>query len=1062
MQAGDHSQLVNGSTSSPLPPLTNPSSQPYPYPNPPLPPPPPSSRINSFFHQDTRTEDAPNHLGAFNPGKQPVVTKLTNKHTASKLVNKTRKKRTPTSRACDACARRKVKCDPNTPCAPCVASGLSCTRNRERKKSGPKTLSKKTLDAINNLSEVIDFNTGSTPQNLARPPLPKHRSSTSATSKSPSTLEEETQLSSEYLESPPAPTTTPGSQRTSLSHSHTPNPGIAIEKALQGQSLLQQQQQQQQQQHSQQLLHQNQHQLTMPVSGNSHISPESQNLAPSSASSLEEYLVTPYYLVENIKLLSDEPAIYALVQPLTVNSVLANHGMLVNFLLANFRNQDTPLGNPHFQELNLLNHHEDSLYLSTLLIILTLNQIIAEILIKMKKQKFKDLARYPKKYLMFRPYKNFKNLCHFKVLEIFTLIEKNFIVPPIIPKVRANNGGLNNLPAHLSQYQVYYNLSLASMQLCNYYHILNLTNTLNPATSMQNAYGNEAQEHQKILFMHRAITYFHLLNVKPDDSLVPIRELYGLLFSSERYYLIFSSYKYNVNVVRNNDIILHLRSGNYEDVGYIYQLMKIVDDLGMIDMLCRNSNFNVMIDFAKPQSGYYETKASITRLQGTEPLHGLLRDVLLFKILLVRPLNLEQSKIEIVAIINSLSNVLEAADSDIFKIQISNYQSLQPLLHILKVFLEIKQTETRLNMPLNIHDQELLVRYSELLILHFPFFNNINKLIRAHKILNNWFLILSESRKEEAVYQGSEMSMPQPSTSSTTTMETPSMNLPQSQHPLLQPQRSYQSLQLQQLQQLQQQQQIKQFDGPGQAEQTTMAPMAPQTPINASLVPFHTGITPTINQPSSSFMNLPRIQLQQRVASQIDINELLRDFTESSINCTDNQSNFPTSSVQHKADDDYEDEEQDFFSIVPKNEHGHKFAKRKRESVLEHFQNQQSPFTQSSHKMINPAVTAMRNSTSNSNLAMSASQRSFLSLFNAANYVEDEAQITMPANNALGGGAGGGAGGGDGGVSGSGVDASGISAGQLHGSGGSASRLNYPSSSFFNLFQMSGTTPNNV
>ena len=43
----------------------------------------------------------------------------------------------------------------------------------------------------------------------------------------------------------------------------------------------------------------------------------------------------------------------------------------------------------------------------------------------------------------------------------------------------------------------------------------------------------------------------------------------------------------------------------------------------------------------------------------------------------------------------------------------------------------------------------MLVRFSENLILHFPFFNNINKLIRAHKILNNWFLNLSEIKKDD-------------------------------------------------------------------------------------------------------------------------------------------------------------------------------------------------------------------------------------------------------------------------------------------------------------------------
>ena len=50
---------------------------------------------------------------------------------------------------------------------------------------------------------------------------------------------------------------------------------------------------------------------------------------------------------------------------------------------------------------------------------------------------------------------------------------------------------------HLNHYQIYYNLSLSSIQLCNYYHILNLTNTLNYTNLNEYNYGNEAQEHQK-------------------------------------------------------------------------------------------------------------------------------------------------------------------------------------------------------------------------------------------------------------------------------------------------------------------------------------------------------------------------------------------------------------------------------------------------------------------------------------------------------------------------------------------------------------------------------------
>ena len=44
------------------------------------------------------------------------------------------------------------------------------------------------------------------------------------------------------------------------------------------------------------------------------------------------------------------------------------------------------------------------------------------------------------------------------------------------------------------------------------------------------------------------------------------------------------------------------------------------------------------------------------------------------------------------------------------------------MLHCLKSFLEIKQVEVKLGTPqLDLQDQVLLVRFSENLILHFPF-----------------------------------------------------------------------------------------------------------------------------------------------------------------------------------------------------------------------------------------------------------------------------------------------------------------------------------------------------
>ena len=54
-------------------------------------------------------------------------------------------------RACDACAVRKIRCNSAKPCLHCVQNNLKCTVLRERKKSGPKNLQRKTLDTIDNM-----------------------------------------------------------------------------------------------------------------------------------------------------------------------------------------------------------------------------------------------------------------------------------------------------------------------------------------------------------------------------------------------------------------------------------------------------------------------------------------------------------------------------------------------------------------------------------------------------------------------------------------------------------------------------------------------------------------------------------------------------------------------------------------------------------------------------------------------------------------------------------------------------------------------------------------------
>lgn len=97
------------------------------------------------------------------------------RHNGVGELSKPKKKRKTTNRACDACAIRKVKCEQNRPCSHCVSNNLNCTQLRERKKSGPKTLHKKTLDSINSFSEKKG------PEGTVRPSLSHHSTSSSNT-----------------------------------------------------------------------------------------------------------------------------------------------------------------------------------------------------------------------------------------------------------------------------------------------------------------------------------------------------------------------------------------------------------------------------------------------------------------------------------------------------------------------------------------------------------------------------------------------------------------------------------------------------------------------------------------------------------------------------------------------------------------------------------------------------------------------------------------------------------------------------------------------------------------
>ncbi|KAK6200439.1 uncharacterized protein RJT21DRAFT_121352 [Scheffersomyces amazonensis] len=735
---------------------------------------------------------------------------VTNKHTQPQDNINKKKKRRANYHACDGCAFRKVGCDEGKPCKPCIRAKIECTFNRDIGKSGPKTCRATTFQKITNYQAISEI------RNVIDPSDPSNTSVASGIK------------SSSPVKDPAIELEASGS---SISHLSTSNP-TPIPSTV-----------------SSNLGNNN-------LTSNTILSTNSNNNTNHKRDIGPNYRPTPSNLIENIKLIGEEPIIRDLLQPLTVQSLILNHSKLTDFLNANFANYFNSPINPMDQEINLSNHHDDPLFLSQILIILTINLLITEILIKFKKRKFKTFVKYPKKN-MDRDFKTFKNLCHYKCIEIFSYIEINLIVPTVIPPkaVRPSASGIvgnsgnninnvlhsnsnstnNNNPTNTTNsastaatttstttinnnnttnninssghnlnnlHQVFYNLSLSCLHLCNYYHTLNLTNTLNAVPTVPTStineestdnisnnilrdgnYGNEIQEYQKVLNLNRSITYFQLINIKNkhDNSLnIKLSELFEMIFTFERYYLIFSSFNYNMHRFRNNDIIIQLNcnkimkykresiNNNYKS-NRLFQLLNFLEDGEENDEkhfsnLCKNTSFNVKLNYIEDGilSDYWRLKRKIYELipvsdktDDNEKVFEIIRNGILFKLLLIYPIGFEELRTELYELIANLNQQLQPSDSEVFKLKISNYQLIPHLLHLLKTILHIEAIKS--SNPGNIEIDELkleffspdsanqLLTFSDYLAKHFTFFNNINKLIRTDALLNNWYRNLKEN-----------------------------------------------------------------------------------------------------------------------------------------------------------------------------------------------------------------------------------------------------------------------------------------------------------------------------
>lgn len=477
---------------------------------------------------------------------------------------------------------------------------------------------------------------------------------------------------------------------------------------------------------------------TLVPSASTTLSPEKTVVAEADEAKAQQYLLTPQNLMENVGLISDEPIVFELVKPFTAQLLVVNFTELLTFLTNHFEGCMD-------KEIVVVERHNDNEFLSTLFVILTLNLLIAEVLIKLKKQKYREFHKYPKRLIQERNFKNFKNLTHFKCIEVLSLIEKNFIIPAVIP---AQHIPVSSAP---NTFGVYYNLLLGHYHMCTYYHILNLTNIMNGGdTPNVGHYGNEQQEQQKLLFLRKLISYFQLLNLKTASehaaAAIQLHEMFEMLYTWERYMLLYSLTTYALGVRRNNDVILQLEREKFRtkkfianafDKNVVYALIEVTELVpGLIEKLSRIT-FQTAPAVVEAQTPYLPIKEAVLQL-AQDNAFEVIKQIFLFKVLCgVGHWNVVQELDEQLTLVAAI--LKGVAEMDSFKVKMLNFQLLPHILHMIRVRLDITQA------PIN-HD--MLLTLSDCLIPHFSHFNNINKLIRANPSLNQWFTGLHALREE--------------------------------------------------------------------------------------------------------------------------------------------------------------------------------------------------------------------------------------------------------------------------------------------------------------------------
>lgn len=435
--------------------------------------------------------------------------------------------------------------------------------------------------------------------------------------------------------------------------------------------------------------------------------------------------------------LSNEPHLCRILGPLTLGSFVRNVPKLIGFLNAHFGGD---------AELNAVS--TDPVFLSKLLTILTLCLLIVESLIKLVYFNFlyQNDATNGRNLEKFQ---RFQKVLQSKIVEVLAGLDRQMLFP--------SNGTVEN------QFQINYNQLISAIHLFNYYQLTSHGNT-------------SAKDHQKLLYLRRAITFYQLIELpvlsQELNFLVQLFELFQYLVTLERLHAMFDLTLF----IKNNNLILQNHTWNQnlqiarleqDDTTKLFEIFDNVQpdlfDARAIKTL--SSLLNIVVSCSLTDADAYlekyralKKKVDVfgvnedpeTRLPALE----IVKDLVLFKCLVVYARNLSEAtvKSELSALTEDLNRLISLSvrkkgsvldHGVILKIQLLNFQLLPHLLQLLKVVLDLNDQA---------HQDDEIVKFSNNLTQYFMTAPHNKRLILANGVLSSWFARLNKINLENQTY----------------------------------------------------------------------------------------------------------------------------------------------------------------------------------------------------------------------------------------------------------------------------------------------------------------------